>query len=247
MTLTSDIERDLVEATGRLTVYSLLATGFAFPTESRLEVLGSRLLPALSMLELGPDVDAAARMAATSLSTGVDGLRVYHIELFPPIASQDAPGYETGYRGEGVFQQSGIMADVAGFYRAHGLRSGGDERERPDHITVELEFMAIVAKKEALALEQEMPERVRVCRETAAAFLQDHLGCWAPAFGLRAAAVSSSPWYTSLGKLLAAWIPRDMSALGIEPAETVERPLPQEPPDDGSCGPCPAPQFGMSS
>lgn len=246
MTLTNDIEYDLVEATGRLTLYSLLAIGFAFPTESRLAVIRSRLLPALSMLELGPDVDPAARRAATSLSAEIDGLRVYHMELFPPIASQDAPGYETGYRGEGVFQQSAIMADVAGFYRAHGLRAGGDERERPDHITVELEFMAIVTKKEALALEQGMSERVQVCRDTAAAFLQDHLGCWAPAFGLRAAAVSSSPWYTSLGKLLAAWIHQDMSALGIEPAETVERPLPQEPPDDGSCGPCPTSHFGAS-
>lgn len=247
MTLTRDIERDLVEATGRLTVYSLLATGLAFPTESRLEILRSRLLPALSMLELGPEVDAAARTVSTSLPTGIDGLRAYHMELFPPIASQDAPGYETGYRGDGVFQQSAIMADVAGFYRAHGLRAGGEERERPDHITVELEFMAIVAKKEALVLKQGISERVQVCRDTAAAFLRDHLGCWAPAFGLRAATVSSSPWYTSLGKLIAAWIPQDMSALGIEPAEAVERPLPQEPPDDGSCGPCPAPQFGAGS
>lgn len=245
MTLIRDIEPDLIEATGRLTVYSLLATGFAFPTESRLEALQSNLLPASSMLELGPELDAAVQTTVASFSAGLDGLRLDHMELFPPIASQDAPGYETGYRGDGVFQQSSIMADVAGFYRAHGLRAGGDERERLDHITVELEFMAIVAKKEALALDQGMSERVRVCRHTATAFLRDHIGCWAPAFGLRAAGVSSSLWYMSLGRLLATWITEDMSALGIEPAETVEHPLPQEPPpDDGSCGPCPSPPFG---
>jgi hypothetical protein len=32
-----------------------------------------------------------------------------------------------------------------------------------------------------------------------------------------------------------------MEAMGVTPVEIVESPLPQEPPDDGLCGPCPAP------
>lgn len=244
MTLAADLERDLVQATGRLALYSLLATGFALPTDDRLETIRSTLLPAVSSLGLTPELEALIAAAASSLSGDVDEMRQHHAELFPPIASQDVPGYETGYRGDGVFQQTAIMADIAGFYRAHGLRAGGRERERPDHITVELEFMAVVAKKEALALEAKATEHFSLCRETAAGFLGDHLGCWGPAFGLRAAAVSSSPWYTVLGDLLAAWIAEDMDRLSVEPIEIVERPLPQEPPDDGGCGPCPAPQPG---
>lgn len=87
-------------------------------------------------------------------------------------------------------------------------------------------------------------DNASVCHDTSAAFLRDHLGCWAPAFGWRAAAVAASPWYSGLGELLAIWVPEDMAGFGVEPVEVVERPLPQEPPDDGACGPCPAPPAG---
>jgi TorA maturation chaperone TorD len=171
----------------------------------------------------------------------LDIARDHHLALFPPIASQDAPGYETGYRGDGIFQQSALIADIAGFYRAFGLRAGGREMERPDHITVELEFMAVLARKEALALRHGSAENVSVCRDAAATFLRDHLGCWAPAFGRRARAVTASPWLGGIGEMLALWVEQDMEAMGVVPVEIVEGPLPQEPPDDGLCGPCPAP------
>ncbi len=244
MTHATDSDVAVVEAVGRLTVYSLLATGFMFPTASRLETIRSTLLPGMSMLDLGDDLNATAASLPDSLPADLDLLRAQYTQLFPPIASQDAPGYETGYRGDGVFQQSTIMADIAGFYRAHGLRPGGSERERPDHITVELEFMAVVARKEAMALGDGDGANASICRETAAGFLSDHLGCWGRAFGLRAAAVSASAWYTALAELLISWIATDLEILGVEPVEVSDDPLPQEPPDDGTCGPCPAPGIG---
>lgn len=244
MTLPTDSEPTAIEAVGRLTVYSLLATGFMFPTTSRMETIRSTLLPGLLMLDLGPDLNERAGMLATSVPADVDKLRSHHMELFPPVASQDAPGYETGYRGDGVFQQSAVMADIAGFYRVHGLRAGGEERERLDHITVELEFMAVVAKKEVWALEAGDSENASICRDTAAAFLAEHLGCWGPAFGLRASMVSSDPWYAALAEFLVAWLEQDLDIMGVEPIEVAESPLPQEAPDDGSCGPCPTPGMG---
>ncbi|HEX6222750.1 MAG TPA: molecular chaperone TorD family protein, partial [Acidimicrobiia bacterium] len=212
-----------------------------FPTGDRLERLSSTVFPAVLVFETSPRVDVALTALRRSLPRDVDVMRDQHIQLFPPIASQDAPGYETGYRGDGIFQQAAIIADIAGFYRAHGLRAGGEERERPDHIVTELEFMAVVARKEAMALKSENAENASICRHTSSGFLRDHLGCWAPAFGSRAAAVSESPWYSALGELLAVWVPEDMAGFGVEPVEVVERPIVQEPPDDGACGPCPPP------
>lgn len=246
MTVTADLERDLVQATGRSAVYSLLASGFMLPTEDRLQVMSTLLVPVASRLELPAPVAEPLRQLKEASDASYDRLRLAYMGLFPPIASQDAPGYETGYRGDGVFQQSAIMADIAGFYRAHGLRSGGSERERPDHITVELEFMAFVARKEALALTESSWDNAAICRDTAALFLRDHLGCWASAFGLRASRVSTSPWYRALGEMLAAWVEWELASLAIQPVEVVEHPLPQEPPDDGSCGPCPVPIGGGS-
>lgn len=238
MSVVTEAHRDLVEATGRFTVYSLLATGLAFPTAERLELLSSRLLPAAAVLALPGDLGDALTAARSAAGTDLDEARHHHMRLFPPIASQDAPGYETGYRGDGIFQQAALMADIAGFYRAHGLRAGGSQRERVDHITVELEFMAYVARKETVAIRHGSLVEAEVCRDTSALFLQDHLGCWAPAFGRRAAAVATSPWLREIGHLIDVWVRYDALAFGVEPVERVDAPLPQEPPDDGSCGPC---------
>lgn len=246
MRATIEAEHDVVEATGRALMYSLLATGVALPTSDRFSLLGTKLLPGVEMLELATPLDQAMRTLASSLPIELEIWRDDHMTLFPPIASQDAPGYETAYRGDGIFQQAALLADIAGFYRAHGLRAGGNERERLDHITVELEFMAVLARKEALSLRDGRSENAKICREMAALFLQDHLGCWAPTFGRRASAVTASPWYRSLGLLVALWVEADTSAAGVIPVEVVDEPLAQEPPDDDTCAPCPVPPQGLT-
>ncbi len=244
MSMTVELEYEVVEAAGRAIIYSLLATGLALPTSERLSLVGTKLLPGVEALELPASLDVAIRALGSNLPADLQTARDDHMALFPPVASQDVPGYETAYRGDDIFQQVAHLADIAGFYRAHGLRSGGSERERPDHITVELEFMAVVARKEVVALRSGHLDAAHICRDMAALFLQDHLGCWAPAFGRRAAAVTASPWYRSLSELTAEWIEQDTTAAGVTPVEMVEEPLPQEPPDDGTCGPCPVPQRG---
>lgn len=244
MSTTLEYERTAVESAGRLTVYSVLAVGLMFPSPDRLHLLRDTLLPAFALIDIGDGLTEAARDLAAWLPADVDPLRHPFMKLFPPIASQDAPGYETGYRGDGIFQQTAIMADIAGFYRAHGLRAGGAERERPDHITVELEFMAVVARKEMLALQARDRDKAAICRQTGARFLSEHLACWAPAFGRRVAATSLSPWYAALGELTARWVEFDCVVQDVKPLESVQGPRPLEPPDDGSCGPCPMPVAG---
>lgn len=241
MTSATLIHEETVEAAGRATVYTLLATGFALPTPATRGLLARTLIPGALGLELPNRLSDRVRDLATCVPTDPHRAREDHMALFPPITSQDAPGNETAYRGDGIFQQTTILADIAGFYRAHGLRAGGSARERLDHITVELEFMTVLARKQVFALEDGRIEDSDICRETASLFLSDHLGCWAPAFGRRAATVTASPWYRHLGLLLAEWVEADASASGVVPVEVVDEPLPPEPPDDGLCGPCPVP------
>lgn len=244
MTTATRLDDQVIEAAGQAAIYSLLATGLAFPTTHSLYLLEHTLIPVALKLDAPGPFGEMMEDLSRHLPESVGQARDDHMALFPPITSQDAPGYETAYRGDDIFQQSTILADIAGFYRAHGLRAGGRERERLDHITVELEFMAVLARKQVLSLQNENVDNNAVCRNTASLFVRDHLGCWAPAFGRRAAAITTSPWYQRLGLLMAVWVETDMTHAGITPVEVVEEPLPQEPPDDGMCGPCPVPGGG---
>lgn len=231
---------ETIEAAGRAAGYSLLAAGFAFPTEARLSDLRRRLLPAVSAIALPAHLIDDLEALSRHLPPDVESFRVDHVKIFPPIASRDAPGYETAYRGDDIFQQTDLLADIAGFYRAHGLRSGGAEHERPDHITVELEFMAVLARKTVTALATGQPDSAAICSDMGTLFLRDHLGCWAPAFGRRLATMTISHFYRHLGSLVAAWVEIDMASAGIVPTEEVTGPLSFEfeQPDDGMCGPC---------
>lgn len=238
MTARLDIGDEIIEAVGRAAVYSLLAGGFGIPGEQRLSQLRSRLLPAVSVIGLPAPVDDLVATLPSALPRDIERFRDDHMALFPPIASRDAPGYETAYRGDDIFQQADLLADIAGFYKAHGLRAGGSERERPDHITVELEFMAVLARKTAHALMAGRSDDAEICQDMAVLFLRDHLGCWAPGFGRRVATMTASPWYRNLGELLAAWVELHVGSEGVTPVELVDDPRPFEAPDDGECGPC---------
>lgn len=91
--------------------------------------------------------------------------------------------YESQYRGAHEFQWAETLADLSGFYRAFGLEP---MNERPDHLSVELEFMYALAFKEICALAEPEAEtaceHLRITWEAERAFLRDHLAVWVPAF-----------------------------------------------------------------
>jgi hypothetical protein len=89
------------------------------------------------------------------------------------------------YRADALFQPH-RLADLAAFYRAFALEIADDAGERPDHLCVELEFMAVLAAKEAWALEHQLDaDALAVVRDAQKKFLREHLGRWTPAFTRR--------------------------------------------------------------
>lgn len=214
-------------AMGRGAVYAFLARALAYPDAAHRATLASEILPVLRGLR---PIDEAVATALTAALEATDAplgdLRRAYGELFPPVGSSDCTAYEAPYRTRDLFQETEILADVAGFYRAHGLAVGGRERERPDHIAVELEFMAVVARKEAHALAELGRGEVEVCRSTQDAFLRDHLGGWGCAFGDRLQHLTAHPFYRATGALLASWLAADMAARRIAPSEQVSEPPP---------------------
>lgn len=237
---TSDAITATVEwetAITRSALYELLALTLAYPTTAGHAALQSRIMPVLAEVVTGDaGVDHRVRRVLDAFSGPLDELRAGHAALFTHIEPTDCPPYESGYVSGDIFRQTDVMADVAGFYRAHGLQVGGTERERPDHVVTELEFMAFMARKEAYALAELGHDQVTECRRTAASFLRDHLGCWGPDLGRRIVLVAHHEPLRAAGELLTAWLELDMTALEVAPAERLREPAPRpEPDDDDTC------------
>lgn len=187
----------------RSRVYRALAQIFAAPDAFRFRALQERDLRELcdALSHLGVDVEILER--ARGLERLVRDMSFADFELVyyttldvsgksycPPTETthtSDTPGHGLTRNVE--------LADIAGFYRAFGVDLN-EQTERVDCIAAELEFLQLVAAKQAIALEAQhlqgdasAGEQVAICQDAAIAFLKDHLTRWAGRFatGLEAA------------------------------------------------------------
>lgn len=223
-------------ALSRAVVYAFLSRAFGNPSPGRIAEMATHLAPAVRELR-GLPFEGIEGMIE-GLDTPLGELQSLYRKAFTLTTSSDCPDYETAYSTRDIFQQAAEMADIAGFYAAHGLQAGGSERERPDSIVSELEFMSFACLKEARALSDGNEDGLAVCRETQAGFLRDHLGCWGPGLGRRVeATLMGEPFYPYAGRLLTVWLAQECLDLQVEPAQQHNEPLLEWPePDDGSCG-----------
>jgi nitrate reductase assembly molybdenum cofactor insertion protein NarJ len=162
----------------------------------------------LEVIELS-DWSLEALQAAHRLVFGLTGSLMYETELGLPHE----------------FRQSQELADIAGFYQAFGFHTGAAVRERPDHLATELEFMYLLALKEAYAVVNSMPEQAEICVDAQRKFLQDHLGRWIGPF-CRSLERSTderlgnsgleSP-YVKLARLAEAFLKAETARLGVLP------------------------------
>lgn len=202
-----------IEVQVRAEVYAFLSRSVQYPR--RPVVCGL-----LEHVRFDDELLEGGRASIVGASGGeVDSLQAAHRVLFPAVESQDAPSYQTAYSKRDVFRQGQVMADVAGFYRAHGLNVGGSTRDRPDGIGPELEFLGFLAAKQARALADGNADMADLCQDTQKSFLRDHLGAWGPEYGRRVAAVSHHAFYEALGEFLATWLESDMERLHVVPVE----------------------------
>ena len=109
---------------------------------------------------------ALASLAEDALLFQTEGL---HIALFGPSGS--VPVREVAYQG-GV--QSGyLVSELAAYYAAFGYTPTAEEP--PDHLAIELGFVAYLKIKQALALACGDPSQSSLAADAAASFRKDHL------------------------------------------------------------------------
>lgn len=91
--------------------------------------------------------------------------------------------------------------------------------ERPDHVSVELEFLHVLHYKAAWAARQDETEHVRTCHAAAEAFLGDHVGRWLPSFADRLGAVGADGPYGAVARVLGAALRSEAARLRVEIGE----------------------------
>jgi len=83
--------------------------------------------------------------------------------------------YGAEYTAENEFQRVKELSDISGFYRAFGLQV---DKERPDALSCELEFMHYLIYKEFYALKKNISkaqEKAGICRDARKKFFETHL------------------------------------------------------------------------
>ena len=215
----------------RSEIYRLLAGAFTYPELAML----AGVLPTISTIRRhaddipthGATLARLDRLRQCSGSTATQ-LGVEYDGIFGHTISAECPPYETQYGAGIIFAQTQRMGDIAAFYRAFGVRISPDAHERADHIAAELEFLSVMAFREALAIVEPDPaafvtrtetrtedltprepeSHLAGVRDAERKFLVEHLATWAISFaerlGRRARAVvpPDGGFYAALAECL---------------------------------------------
>lgn len=137
--------------------------------------------PKLGLGELSPakvDGDALCRWLNLSYETREDA----HLRVFGLLVSRQCPPCETEYcHWKDPTYRAHQLADVAGFYHAFALEPNHEHPERPDHVSLELEFVAFLLMKIDHASKSD-PQHETLSRDAMTSFVRDHVVWWMPTF-----------------------------------------------------------------
>lgn len=148
---------------------------------------------------------------------------------FGLLVTSACPPYETEYiDGKLSFQRAQNLADVAGFYRAFGMELGS-YADRPDHIALELEFVALLID---LEVRSRTEAQLHVCRIAQADFVRSHLAWWVPTLARLLQKETPDGFHAAAGQLLCAFLPAERALLGIKPQSAPAQPSPIELPEE---------------
>jgi len=112
--------------------------------------------------------------------------------------------------------REGILEDLLRFYEFFGVKLSETEREYPDHLTTELEFLAWLCLQEQAA--EQRGGDAESLRRAARDFLSRHLAAWLPEFRRRLEATDTA--YEQFGTVLADLVDAHRGRVGKETQES---------------------------
>jgi DMSO reductase family type II enzyme chaperone len=239
------LQSGIHQALARSFVYRYLAKAYEDPTSVNwiwlTEPTTLAALHSAAGLVGGPVRTAAKNLDQHLHSTDFDDFLTSYLTAFGHAARGSCPLNEIEYgdiKADPLFQPH-RLADLAAFYRAFGLEIAPDAGERHDHLGLELEFLCVLAAKDAYALEYQLDEAHHdLCREAQRNFLREHLGRWTPAFARRLAAATNDPALRSLAELTRVFVESECHKFGVNPGSEELALRPVDEAADRMCDAC---------
>ncbi len=211
-------ERAAVHHFARSAAYRLLSQATVYPTDEVIAELKDEDVPQAREVAEILGTAFSKRLSAFQRQlkkTSTNELQDQHRRSFSHILSLDCPPCETVYTAGEIFQETEQLSDIAGFFRAFGMDIAA--KERPDHISIELEFMHLVTCKEAIAQLHHGPEKARLCRVVQRKFMEDHLGAWGPQFARQLERQAPAGYFRALARLIDTFLSAENSYLRAKP------------------------------
>jgi DMSO reductase family type II enzyme chaperone len=184
-------------------LYKILSLGFSYPEKETWAMIAKQF----TMCEGFFEGDLLSDLNGLKTYYSENGQRIDHIKseyvsIFD-IGRKISP-YETEYISEKVSRKPFELADIAGFYQAFGFSVSEDlkNKEALDHISVELEFMAILSWKEEYAKETKQDDNLRVVQDARGKFFKEHLAKWGFFFCRQIDELEGDGLYKMLSQLL---------------------------------------------
>lgn len=187
----------------------------AAATSERYALLALALAPPSAELERAV-AQTAGPFALPRIDPGE--LLIEHTRLFVGPGRAPAPLYGSVYLDGGVLMGEST-ADVLRQYREAGFALAPDAGSLPDHATVELSFLSLLAEEAARAWESGDAPTARLWLGRRGAFLCDHLGAWATALSQRIISSTSEPFYRAVAVNLREVVAADLEALLVAVGE----------------------------
>jgi len=215
----------------RAAVYQALALGFGEPTAAYLTALADgELIDGLreAVAWLGPDAAAyepafaalsQAGAAVAETAAALDVTAVEHARLFTGPGRPALPSYASQYLdvapGSVPRLNGAAAAYAAATYEAEGVVPADLPRELPDHVTIELEFLFYLCRREEAAWDGGDSVEAGRLRRALDTFLREHAAPFFAGFAGAVRAAGLAGLYGALAELLAVHVAVE---LGEEPA-----------------------------
>ena len=190
----------------RVTMYDLLARLYIYPFDSVAldAVLALRVENAPAALTDALDVMQARLAATDNRAELVESLNVEATRLFEGPGQPVAPAYASFYLNEGHLMGEAALA-VRRAYLAANVLPHDDGRIPPDHLALELGFMAFLAHA---AMSSQESGAVTALTNSAA-FLQEHMLSWTRRFSATVVRATTHPFFVGLANLTRAFLESD--------------------------------------